>query len=237
MDEITRGLARNHGKLCRAPGCHMPRHRISSWCQKHDQRVSLYGHPEGRVLFQRDYLQESTDVAQFLDKHLSHAGVQQALKWWQEWLDAAASGNEEAVAAKDISRLAEKQVSPLDILKAISAVWLYSHRYPRRLPDDERLSYQLSIATLKTCPRYSYISPKGNTWPIRYSSRGKRLIGKRIRATLGLLLVNIASTIDALPDTRQQLKHYLALPFNISPTLLLNSGIPDPITYIPAPLD
>lgn len=107
----------------------------------------------------QDYRQEQKDVSTFLDKHLSHAGVIQSLKWLQEWLDDAASGNKDAIAGKDIARLAEKEVSPLDILKAISAVWLYSYRYPRRLPND------------------------------------------------------------------------------VSPTLLLNTGIPEKITYIPAPLD
>lgn len=216
----------------------MPRHRISSWCRKHDLIVMTYGHPDGVALLPQDYRQEQKDVSTFLDKHLSHAGVIQSLKWLQEWLDDAASGNKDAIARVNIARLAEKQVSPLDILKAISAVWLYSYRYPRRLPNDTRLSYQLSLACLKTAPRDKYFSPtSGRVWPVRYSSKGKRLIGRRLRETLGLLLENIAVTIEALPDTKEALKTAFNLPFDVSPTLLLNTSVPDPITYIQTPLE
>jgi hypothetical protein len=228
-DKIADSIRRNLGKQCKAAGCCLPRTRVSSWCLKHDRVVRTYGHPDGSLIRPTDYKAESLETSNFIDHHIDHQGIRSALRWITEWLESTGTDDPEVVAKRDMGRLYQQGVDPVDILKTCAAVWLYATRYPHRLPDDNRLTVAISLAVMKAAPRVHRVAASGNVNPVVYQAEGRRMIGKRVRDVLGLLLVNIASTITALPSAKEQMKEDMSLPFQLSPTWVDQAGSAAPI--------
>jgi hypothetical protein len=158
-------------------------------------------------------------VERFLVKHAKHEGVRSALAWLQTWLDAATLG-EDVAGGREMQRLAAHGVPPLSILTESAALFLLSRWNPRRLPDDDRLTFAIGIRVLTLAPREKrFGSLKGKP---RYFCRSigkasRRDVGRRIRLNLAPLLVNIAEAIGAERDQHQQFLAAISSPFQPNP--------------------
>lgn len=239
-DRIADSIRRNTGRLCSAQGCHMSRTRVSSFCKPHDRATHWYGHPHGKHIDPKLWATELAEASRFIEAHITHRGITQAVAWFDEWLLDSTKGDTletPVVAAKDMSRLADKGIEPLQLLKTVAGLWLFAQRYPHSIPDDNRLTVAISLAVLKLAPRYYRIDREGKRKPTRYTAEARKLIGKRIRDTIGLLIRNIIATIETLPNEKEVFLNNQNLPFELSPSLVLSEQIPEPITYIEAPLD
>lgn len=243
-DRIADSIRRNTGRLCSAPGCHMSRTRVSSYCAPHNAATHWYGHPQGKHIDPKLWATELAEASRFIEAHITHRGITQAVAWFDEWLSAAQEasskgGNLDApvVAAQDMARLADMGIQPLQLLKTVAGLWLFAQRNPHTLQDDNRLTVALSLAVLKLAPRYYRIDHQGKRNPTRYTAEARKLIGKRVRDTIGLLIRNIIATIETLPNEKEVFKNNQNLPFELSPSLVLSEQIPEPIQYIEAPLD
>jgi hypothetical protein len=138
-----------------------------------------------------------------------------ALKWLQAWLDAATFG-EDVAGAREMQSLAAHGVAPLSILTEAAALFLLSRWDPRKLPDDDRLTFAIGIRVLTLIPRERRFGTLKGKPRYRSKSIGKvarREVGRRIRLNLVPLLVNISEAIGAERDQQQQFAVSLSKPF------------------------
>lgn len=222
---FEKSMARNAGKKCSTPTCFNPRTRISSWCTRCNAAVHNHGHPFGRAISHTEYRAETEEVTKFLHAHIkTHKGLQQAQLWIQELFDSAAENSDEAIATREFNRLAAKGVTAFDVLTVWCSLWLFSMRHPHVLPDDERLTFQLSLAAFKLAPQTYRVSCSGKARRRHYSAVDKKALGKLARGCLGVLFFNVADAINNMGRSKVKLKEVLGLPFDdLSPTVVLSA--------------
>lgn len=190
-EPIHKSIYRNTGKTCNAVGCYSLRRNLGGYCKKHYTKAYLYGDPNGKAILTKDYLGEIQAVNELIDANLEHPAVQAACIYLQRWLEAAAIGKA-GVYAVDVARVAS-EASFVDVLKATGAMWLYAERNPRRFNSDLNLTYQLGISFLK-CAKYpTKISSTGKQQSIIPKGGARRVIGQKLRETLGLFYTNIVN--------------------------------------------
>lgn len=211
-------IARNEKKPCNDPACHRHRERVGGFCKMHARARHLYGHPRGRRVAPREYAPERDEVAAFITEHAEHPAIKAALKWLDEWLVGAWSGNRALPSQKELQRLYGHSVTAAAILTEVAAVWLYSSRSPTGLPDDQRLTYALSLSVLALAPRNATPSPSkpGQSNLRRYSADARRDIGQHLRTNLAPLFANLAAAIKHREDQLGGQQAALRMPFTHS---------------------
>jgi hypothetical protein len=208
--------AANVRRPCRLSGCSFGRVAFSPFCRSHAARVERYGHPEGRPIDPKEYAFERQSVEKLLATHSEHEGVKSAVQWLQRWLDAAQRG-EDVPGGRDFARLAAHGVLPLSILVESAALFLLAHWSPRRLPDDDRLTFAIGVRALCLAPRerrYGTLNGKSRYFSRSIGKVARREVGRRIRLNLGPLLVNVSENIDAEREQAKQFTLSLRAPFN-----------------------
>ena len=123
---------------CKAPGCTNPRYNVSGHCRAHFKNAYLYGDPLGRSIPRKEYMREHEEARDLINGNLSHPATETATKFIQSWLDAAYNG-QACIAANEMRRLAFADVTGIQVLIEATALYLYSQRRPKALPDDQRL--------------------------------------------------------------------------------------------------
>lgn len=192
------------------------RSRVGKYCAKHGQQVHNHGAPGAHRLLRRDYRQEVREVSQFLERHASHAGVQVATQFLQQWLDGARAGDRGVPAYQDIVRLAISRVSGLDMLVEVAAVWLYATRNIGAMDDGQQLTHALGTAVLHLSPRAVravWVQGEQREKPRRIGGAARRMVGQYIRDTVGPLLFNVATTIDRTTLKAEDTQQALRAPF------------------------
>lgn len=182
--------------------------------------IKEYGHPDGRLIRPKEYESESHEIAEFLKQHSNHAGVVAALSWIDQWQHMSISDDpneacKQPAGIDTMNRLRAHGVAPLEILTEAAALWLYSYRFPAKLMDDKRLTYAISRAIYNKAPAHKRQSwTSANVFRQRMSADEKNGIGGRIRDTLGLLILNIISTIHARQAAKESIKASFCAPFD-----------------------
>jgi hypothetical protein len=214
-------IASNSSRPCRHGGCSGRRKALSPYCRLHAVRVERYGHPDGKPINPKEYAVERARVADFLERHASHEGLINALKWLQKWLDAARRadaatlGSENVPGARELRQVAEHGVTPLQLLTEAAALFMYS-QHQRGLPDDDRLTWAIGVRVLTMAPRerrYGMLHGKPRYWSRSVGKVARREVGRRIRTTLAPLLVNIVQGIEAERSEKQREALSLHKPF------------------------
>lgn len=217
LPKLREANARMAKEPCSIPGCPSNRLGIARYCRRHAARAYAYGHPLGVPIPQETYQQELKEVRDLFNSHPDHPGLVSVLGFIEDWIEEASKG--EAVTGNYIlGRIHVKRVhgreglNPLDLLVEIAAVWVFSQRYPQRLPDDERLTFALSrnLCRLATFQRQRY----GNhTSPKRPPVIELRGVGERIRQVLGLFLINVVEALKRRCEQAQSFRDSLSIPF------------------------
>jgi hypothetical protein len=107
-------------------------------------------------------------------------------------------------------------VSPTEILVASSALWLYSHRNPTLLVDDERLDYAIGRAVLHLAPRESHMvgTPRGTERRYsRIAGKTRGTVGRMLRDTLGVMWMRMVDALDSDQKKRQTVREALGSAF------------------------
>jgi hypothetical protein len=213
---IHHNINTNQHLPCSASGCPRRRSRVGKYCSRHGQQVHNHGAPNAHRLLRRHYRQEVKEVAQFLERHAAHGGVQVGLQFLQGWLDSARAGDRSVPAYEDIVRLAISCVSGRDMLVEVAAVWLYSTRNIRALDDGPQLTHALGTAVLHLAPRAVravWVQGEQKETPRRIGGPSRRVVGQCIRDVLGPLLFNVARTIDRTTLKAEDSRAALRAPF------------------------
>lgn len=210
----------NSRRRCRGPGCTSNRCGISPYCRRHHRGNTRHGHPEGRKINPKEYAHEKNVVAEFLERHAQHEGLQSAQRWLDRWPHAASVG-EAVPGQREMARIAEHRVPAKDLLLEACSVFLFSRWQPRQLPDDERLTFALATGVLGKVPqekRYGHKNGKPYYRGVPLRKVAKREIGSRIRLHLAPLLLNVALGIEAEREAQQREALALHQPFSTRST-------------------
>jgi hypothetical protein len=211
---INQSITRNKQMRCKAPGCTNPRYNLSAHCRAHFKNAYLYGDPLGRSIPRKEYMREYEEATGLITSNLTHPATETATKLIQKWLDAPGNG-QACTAASEMKRLVLGGVTAVQVLIEATAMYLYSQRRPKSLPDDDRLSYQMANAVFRLAPQGSYVSRAGKTAYRRASGASRRATGNRLRASLGLFFVNVYSAIRRKEEAEQEMKEKLWTPLHI----------------------
>ena len=218
MRSIGPKIQRNRGP-CSVARCTRMREGLGRYCKGHRDARRRYGHPEGRRVCRKEFVQERLDVARLFKGNPEHEGVANAGIWLQAWIDAAGHGDRTVPGHLDLSRLYRHGVGATDALIELCALWLYFER--RRLPDDERLTVALARGLMYLAPRdalktYACRNRKSQFYrkPTREALAD---IGNHARLHLALLFVNVVQAIREHEVAERDARTALGAPFTNAP--------------------
>ncbi|UCV01870.1 hypothetical protein [Dechloromonas denitrificans] len=210
--------ARLSKELCSIPGCTRNRLGVNQYCNAHSIKSIRYGHPQGHTIPRAEYQKELNEVLEMFQGHKDHPGLVSVLRWIDDWIEVASNG--EAPAGNyifgriHVKRIQGRDISALDILAEVAAVWVYAQRFPQSLPDDNRLTYALArnVARLATFEKakYGITKTKSTKYPTALELRG---VGERIRQTLALFLINVVKSLEAKAEKAKDFRTSLSIPF------------------------
>lgn len=215
---IKRKIHLNEQLTCAANGCTKKRDRIANFCSKHFGAYSLYGHPHSKKLLRsKDYQREYDLTKEFIQTHIGHIGIGQALKFINVWLASDKTSTQANASTRDdIRRLNAHGVTALDILIESSAIWLLSKFNPRRFPSDDALTKALGNSILYLAPRSiipTWINGVPKKHYVSITPKARKDVGKLFSVNLGLLFINLASTIESTLQTKETYRMNYMTPF------------------------
>lgn len=179
----------------------------SVYCQKHKSALSKYGHPEARPIRFLEYEREYEEVSLLFRRNKDHKALKAACEWLEEFVTDAEK-NVHPHGNSDISRIREKGSNYLDILTELSAIWVFSQRYPKALEDDIRLTVALGIVFFKYAKReYKPVKKVNSKTKVRHNyvaKAAKIYVGKRVRQDLGAFLFNVHSAVERVKELREK---------------------------------
>ncbi len=194
--EKRRSFIERNNSPCSRPGCPQARKGTSKWCSKHASAVRRYGHAEGKAITKKDLHSFFEAANDFIDRHASHQGIQQAISFLDQLITSAASDFRAHLPLnRELVRLSEEGLSGREALALVVAVHMFSVHRPRELPTGQGLIYAYANVLLKARPQSVVRSwHEEGVWKRQYrrvGSKVRRNLGRHIMRTLGGLLVNI----------------------------------------------
>lgn len=204
----------NERQKCDVKECGRHRSGPSNHCAKHKRRIHRHGTPHGRMLWRREYAAELIEVSQFMTVFLPHhTGLQLAVEFLDDLLGRAAHGDHTVPGQIEFARLFRAGKTGRDCLEEVCSMFLFSRRRPEEFEGGIPLHYDLGYALLHAVPRYRRDLRRSEKMKPRYAKD----MGAHVWDNLGLLLVNVASSIMSrnLQDARS--KSELLTPFTEPP--------------------
>jgi hypothetical protein len=216
---------RNQALPCSVPGCSLQRKAVAKYCAPHEQRRYRYGSPLGRQIKPREYERERSETAAVIERNAhDHPGLVYALERLAgllEGREGARLGNRKDSLQRHLARLKGHAVTPEQVLTEASALWLYGHhRNPTVLPQAPQLEAALGQAVLRLAPfnPKTAWSTSGKTYHVTALPADRKALGRWLRTTLGPLLVNIATAIEAEEANRRSMTDALRVALKPAPT-------------------
>ncbi len=202
---------------CSVPGCTKNRLGVTQYCSTHAGRAFTYGHPQGIPIPRRVYANELHEVKELFADYQDHPGLVSINQWLDNWIEEASKGEAET-GNKLLGRIAIKRIhgleglSAVDLVAEVVAVWLFSRRYPSRLPDDQRLTFALSrnLARTATFEKVKYGNHKSTKNPPTAELRG---VGERIRQSLPAFVINVEESLKRKTEKAKDFRTSLSIPF------------------------
>lgn len=207
MRKSPRQKARdNELKQCNARGCTRRRNGYSAHCSYHNRKKWEYGWTEGRRIYPKEYEHEAERVRVIITNNADHPGIQAGINFFQSWIDAAITG-QRVLGAPYFQRLAEEGITGEDLLIECAGLYLYSRENPTTLPDDLPLTYALGISVLTKSK-----NTRGCSTSAHLKADVRRKVGQTIRERIGLLFLNIASTLEQRRKEAEEKRRSMAQP-------------------------
>jgi hypothetical protein len=184
----------------------------------HRNRRKRYGHAEAKAVAPHLYKIEEREVVAFVAKHHQHEGLRYGIELLDRWLVDGNAGRK-VPAARHARRLFLAGITGKRIVETCAALWLYSDRNPRTLPDDVRLDYAMAVAVLHLAPtRTNWRDENGKYREMRFavpSATERKELASFLRRTFGPLFGNIAAGIAAEIDLKRRKVNSLYEPFAV----------------------
>ncbi len=198
-----------HTKVC--PSCRHIHSRLGPWCSRCGRAVSNTGHAKGRLIRKGTLRPHRKFTSGLLAQHREHRSVKAAVSWCGKLL---ASAREDDVS-RELRRLRDQGVSPIEVLETIGAVYALAHFDPHSLPDDQRFTFNVANAVFRLRPSYSRDTSINGDRGYRYERQKttmKRDLGMTIRSTLGVFFRQLIERYEADQENERQLLSDLRAP-------------------------
>lgn len=199
MNSYRARLEANQVQPCIVPGCKAKRIHFSKYCAVHSQRGYQYGHPEGRRIRPKEYEEELAEVRKVIEQNRDHEGIQIAVRFFDDWLQCAAEGKPGVLASDHFFRLYQEGVTGEDLLIESAAIYLFQKRNPQILLLGRSLDIATALAVL--CKRKNRMGYGAKKY-VKVEAR--RNVGSKIAREVGLMLMNIADSIEAKAKRKAQ---------------------------------
>ena len=179
---IYDSIRKNQERYCSVPGCHKKRYRIGAFCINCGRQKWLWGHPEAKAVFKRDYLFEKKIVQEIIDKNREHEGIQHGLYFLESYMKKSA-GDIRLPGFIHAKRLHEAGADPAGILVELAAMYMLAYNKHTPVKDHNHLKYLLGskFIRFKRCPA-------------KVKGTEHRDVGEFINMNIGTLLLNIAKS-------------------------------------------
>ena len=197
---IKRAYAENRNLKCSVGWCTNLRRGLARYCTMHENNLKRNGHVKARSIPKTELRGYQARVAAFLDAHAGDPTVRQAVAWCASLLRGAQ--NEKRPLAGYLQRLSVKGITGREVLERVAAAWLLSWQDPYRLPDDDRLTFQLAKQVLYTRPlrgRFMGVDKKGRRKHRAPRPQGAtlRTLGTRVRENLAPFVAHMVMELEA----------------------------------------
>jgi hypothetical protein len=200
-DSLQTTIKKNQLLPCSVQGCPYSRHRLYSVCLRHQANKAHWGDPKAQAIQKKELRGLLSEVRSLVERNeVTHAGLQNALRWFDRWLTDAGEGKQGVTGSSHIARLYDHGVTGRHLLITCGAVWLFSYRNPHRLPTEKALAFALAHQVMKMVPLEYATTVTGKRRAIILSRKDRQEIGEYIRRSLGLLYTNMVASINETED-------------------------------------
>jgi hypothetical protein len=195
--------------------------------------MKQFGHPDAHAIRVEAYRMEQEIVRSILKRNAGWKGVRAAEDFFTDWLKSAQLGDN-VPGRRDMAYMADQGVTGADCVQRAAAIWVYSAWHPGQLPDDDRLTFALALAVLKGASR----KQRGVDWDEKrqrrhftyrhISSTTRREIGKYIRESIGVFLINLTNALaqEEQIENKRKMELSAKFPAPINSTPPVEGGTP-----------
>ena len=183
---------------CSVTSCTRHRAGHSRYCTVCRRKVSYWGHEAGRCIRKQVLAPYRQEVSKYLDQYASSPQVSEAVKAMSRLLQGRLGLD--PMTLTQLTRISREGVDGREALEIVGSVMLYSHRHPKALVDDARLTQHVGFSLLHSRPlpiRVKY-GPRGKEYrqSMPASTIPRREVGRYVRDVLGVFLRNLFDRMD-----------------------------------------
>jgi hypothetical protein len=161
--------------------------------------VAWWGTPSARPIKSQELAPYRKEVADFLKAKAATPQVAAADATMRDLLTGQCGLH--PLAIREADRIHRDGVEAREALEIVGGVWLYAHRHPHRLPDDDRLTLHLGYSLIAARPRpYRVkVGRTGRTWHNvnKITATPRREVGMFVRNRLGIFWRRVFEAMDA----------------------------------------
>ncbi|MFC1523655.1 hypothetical protein ACFL6N_02570 [Thermodesulfobacteriota bacterium] len=201
---IHQAVSDNSTKLCKVPGCTNNRSRVSGYCIKHTSQNNRFGHPQHRRILKNEYEIERDECREIVMKNINHEGIKSAVKFIDDWLQAAWDERPGVVSPDHFRRLYDAGVKGLDILIECCALWLFHERRPRRIYDNRHLTYVMGNRIIRISPYWAKVTGPEH-----------RAVGQHLRNNIGAIFVGVSHAVDKKERVDNERRMAMSTPLEV----------------------
>lgn len=192
--DIRTAIRDNERRECSVKHCTNKRYRIGSLCERCGRQKWLWGHPEAKAVYKRDYAHEKKMVEKVIGQNLEHEGIQHGLKFLADYMERSANGATYLPGHKHAKRLHDSGTAdPVGILTELSAIYMLSQNFHTPVKDHKHLKYLLGNKFIRYVPCHEKVRGTEH-----------RDVGEYLNENIGVLLLNIANSAHKMAKKDQE---------------------------------
>ncbi len=183
FNNIHDAIRNNEKRDCSVKSCDRKRYRVGALCENCGKQRWLWGHPEAKAVFKRDYRYEKQMVQKVIDKNLEHDGIQHGIKFIEGYLKRSGEGANHLPGHIHAERLYHADADAVNILVELSAIYMLSMNFHTPVKDHRHLKYLLGSKFIR------FVSGAG-----KVKGTEHRDVGEYLNENIGVLLLNIGKS-------------------------------------------
>lgn len=215
------------GRRCEVSHCHLPRAKVSRYCERHDLQEQRTGDPCGRTIRKHELRPYVALASSYIHEYRDHAAIKAALRWLSAFVyrdhpkyELRHNATPQQRLTRFLARLKKSAVSPEEMLAACVAMYLKRAHDPLAFPSDKHLKHQLSRYFLRLAPapyNMTYNQGRGAKKYDRITPATREYLYSRISETIGIACLNMSNAIYQANATESGLLYGINVPFSFKP--------------------
>ena len=221
-------LAENGRLPCKVEGCTKKRYGQGVYCTYHKSFYVRWGHPLARAIPLSHFSQEVEDITKLVERNPSHPGIAWGVNWLNKCMEAAAAGADvggpglgkyfahlndcrympEPTATHRIPTVPRDKFETIDLLILLAAITLMYERDELKRVIKNHRHYVILLG------RNTVLFPRSRGG-LEIPDTSFRKVGPFIQKKLGVLLLNMARSCEAMLTRELTDRQVVNTEFNI----------------------